>query len=53
MECIKILKRLNENKLRGYKYLKVKSLTEKEIQEIIECGYYIKKINNEYRISDT
>ena len=53
MECIKILKRLNENKLRGYKYLIIKDLKEQEIQEIIECGYLVKKTNNGYRISDS
>lgn len=52
MECIKILKKLNERKVKGYKYLTVKVLTEKDIQNILECGYFVKKIQNEYRISD-
>lgn len=53
MECIKILKQLNENRLKGHNWLKIKDLTEREIQEIIECGYFIKKIKNGYKISDT
>lgn len=53
MECIKILKQLNERKIRGYKYLIVKKLSEGEIQEIIDCGYFVKKINNGYKITDS
>lgn len=52
MECIKILKKLNEQKLKGYKYLKIKELTEKEKIEILECGYFIKKTEDGYRISE-
>lgn len=52
MECIKILKRLNEAKLKGYKYLIVKELRESEIQEIIDCGYFIKHTKEGYRISE-
>lgn len=41
-----------ENKSKGYNYLVVSQLTEDEIQEIQDCGYFIKKIENGYRISE-
>lgn len=50
MECIKILKQLNSRKLKGYKYLIIKELTAQEIEEITECGYFIKKTDNGYKI---
>lgn len=53
MECIKILKKLNERKLKGYKYLTIKVLTEKDIEHILECGYFIKKTDDGYRITDS
>lgn len=52
MNCIKILKKMNENKLNGYKYLIVKELTELEKQEILDCGYFLKKIKDGYQISE-
>ncbi len=52
MDCIKILKKLNAQKLKGYKYLIVNSLTSKEILEIKDCGYFIKKVENGYKIHE-
>lgn len=52
MECIKLLKELNKRKVQGYTYLMVKELTEREITEIQDCGFYIKKTSNGYQIHE-
>lgn len=52
MDCVRVLKKLNRAKIKGYKYLIVKNLNERERQEIIECGFFIKKLENGYKISE-
>lgn len=50
MYCLNVLKKLNEARIKGSLSITVESLSASEQEEIIECGYKIKKRGKKYVI---
>lgn len=51
MICKKIQHLLSEAKLKGFNFIEIETLTEFQLQDLKECGYNIKFINQMFKIS--